>query len=338
VSIEMRPAAKSSAVGHHISLTPASSGGRCRTDLVEAHLRDLRYFVAVADELSFTAAAARLFVSQPALSKQIRRLEQTLRVPLFDRDRRRVRLTPAGQALLPRARRLLADWDDAARQVGRADAAARQVLRIGVQTGIGRGLYPAVQARFAELRPGWRIDLRQHGFDDPTAGLLDGSSDAALLWLPLPAGVPFEHRVLVAEPRYVVLARAHRLASQPEVAFADVIDEPIVALPPAAGPLRDFWIARPERGGRSPTIAVEAHSPDEGMEAVAAGQAIKLMAAGNVELYGRPDVVARPVRDLGPAELAVVWRAGDTSPGGRAEVRAFVQACVDASADQLSRQ
>jgi DNA-binding transcriptional LysR family regulator len=299
--------------------------------VMEAHLRDLRYFVAVAEELSFTAAAARLFVSQPALSKQVRRLEHTLRVPLFDRARRSVRLTPAGQALLPRARRLLAAWEDTARHVARADAAARRVLRVGVQTGIGRGLYPAIEARLAELLPGWQIDLRQHAFDDPTAGLLAGTSDAALLWLPLPDGVPFEHRVLVTEPRHVLLSMRHRLASQPEVAFASLLDEPIVALPSEAGPLRDFWIALPERHGRPPTIAVEAHSPDEGMEAVAAGHAIKLMAAGNAELYGRPDVLSRPVQGIGPAELAVVWPAG-AEAGERPEVRTFVQACTEAAA------
>jgi DNA-binding transcriptional LysR family regulator len=198
--------------------------------------------------------------------------------------------------------------------------------------GIGRGLYPAIEARLAELLPGWQIDLRQHAFDDPTAGLLAGTSDAALLWLPLPDGVPFEHRVLVTEPRHVLLSMRHRLASQPEVAFASLLDEPIVALPSEAGPLRDFWIALPERHGRPPTIAVEAHSPDEGMEAVAAGHAIKLMAAGNAELYGRPDVLSRPVQGIGPAELAVVWPAG-AEAGERPEVRTFVQACTEAAAN-----
>jgi DNA-binding transcriptional LysR family regulator len=300
--------------------------------VVDVHLRDLRYFVAVGEELSFSAAADRLFVSQPALSKQVRRLERTLRVQLFDRNRRQVQLTAAGRSLLPQARQLLAEWDHAAEQAVRVDAGARRVIRVGVLTGIGRGLYAGIQARLGERLPGWRVELRQHSFDDPMAGLADRTTDAALLWLPLPDDVPFEHRALVREARHVVLPADHPLAAQPEVAFASLVDEPIVALPPEAGPLRDFWIALAEREGRPPTIAVEAHSPDEGLEAVAAGQAIKLMAAGNVELYGRPDVVSRPVRGLGPAELAVVWRAGDLEGDGRAEVHAFVQACTQAAA------
>ena len=79
---------------------------------MDAHLRDLRYFVAVAEELNFTRAAERLHLSQPALSKQIRGLEATLRAQLFRRDRRQVELTAAGAALYEVARNLLQDWDD----------------------------------------------------------------------------------------------------------------------------------------------------------------------------------------------------------------------------------
>src|SRR5215467_502359 len=79
--------------------------------VMDVHVRDLRYFVAVAEELHFTRAAERLFVSQPALSKQIRMLERQLGAPLFDRAREGVRLTPVGETLLPHARQVLAAWD-----------------------------------------------------------------------------------------------------------------------------------------------------------------------------------------------------------------------------------
>jgi DNA-binding transcriptional LysR family regulator len=87
---------------------------------MDTHLRDLRYFVAVAEELHFTRAAKRLFVSQPALSKQIGQLEQSLKVELFQRDRRRVELTPAGHKLLGYARELLRQWDEAQQAVAEA--------------------------------------------------------------------------------------------------------------------------------------------------------------------------------------------------------------------------
>jgi len=96
---------------------------------MDVHLRDLRYFVAVADELSFTRAAERLHLSQPALSKQIAALETTLRARLLRRDRRQVSLTAAGAALHAAAQRLLADWDEAAAVVADAAAASSQSAR-----------------------------------------------------------------------------------------------------------------------------------------------------------------------------------------------------------------
>jgi len=151
---------------------------------MDVHVRDLRYFVAVAEELHFTRAAERLFVSQPALSKQIRVLEEQLRVELFVRDRRNVSLTPAGEALLPAARELIAVWDAAQQAVADAAAAAAALLRIGFSTSVGRGLLPRIQQHFARVRPNWRLQLRQVDWDDPTGGLRDGTSDLAIVWLP----------------------------------------------------------------------------------------------------------------------------------------------------------
>src|SRR6266567_8093544 len=109
---------------------------------MDAHLRDLRYFVAVAEELSFTRAAERLHMSQPALSKQIQGLETAVQARLFARDRRHVSLTAAGTALLNVARPLLGHWDDGIAAVGDAAAAEARKLRIGTLTSIGRDLYP----------------------------------------------------------------------------------------------------------------------------------------------------------------------------------------------------
>ncbi|MGH3212804.1 MAG: LysR family transcriptional regulator, partial [Trebonia sp.] len=126
---------------------------------MDAHLRDLRYFVAVAEELNFTRAAERLHLSQPALSKQIRGLETTLRAQLFRRDRRQVELTAAGAALHAVARSLLQDWDDGFAVVADAAAQDTRVLRVGTLTSIGRALYPAITDQFAKRQPGWQVEL-----------------------------------------------------------------------------------------------------------------------------------------------------------------------------------
>src|SRR4051794_24951905 len=114
---------------------------------MDVHGRDLRYFTSVAEELSFTRAAERLFISQPALSKQIRMLEKQLGVALFERDRGKVRLTGGGKALWPPARRVLAGGQGAETGGEEARPAERCPLVIGMSTSPGRGLLPALRTR-----------------------------------------------------------------------------------------------------------------------------------------------------------------------------------------------
>jgi DNA-binding transcriptional LysR family regulator len=294
---------------------------------MDAHLRDLRYFVAVAEELSFTRAAERLYISQPALSKQVRGLEETLRARLFERDRRQVRLTAAGRALLDTARQLLGAWDEGLPAVAAADARERRVLRVGTLTSIGRALYPAALQHFAQRLPGWRIELRSFSWTDTTAGLRDRVTDAAFLWLPVDAD-NIERTVLVSERRYVAMSSKHRLAKRREVDFAELIDEAFVALPPEAGSLRAFWLATDERRGQEARVVAEASSADETFEIVSSGAAVHLLAEGNAIVYARPGIVCIPVRGLSPAQLAVAWRRDDRRPA----VQAFVTACADAIA------
>jgi DNA-binding transcriptional LysR family regulator len=286
---------------------------------MDVHVRDLRYFAAVAEELSFTRAAERLYVSQPALSKQIRALERQLGFPLFERRARAIALTPQGAALLPAARELAAGWAEAVRAARTAGPA--ESLAVGMQTAVGRDLQREVLSRFRKR--GWRISLRLVNWEDPTAGLADGGVDAAFCWLPVPGvGAELTAKVLVREDRWVALPRGHRFAGRAAVDFAELLDEPFVALPPSAGPLRGFWLGTAERGGREPVVGLEASSPEEVFEAVGAGLGVVLLAEGNARLYARPDVVSVPVRGLAPCELALVWRAGDR----RREVAEFTAA------------
>jgi DNA-binding transcriptional LysR family regulator len=290
---------------------------------MDAHLRDLRYFLAVAEELNFTGAAKRLHLSQPALSKQIRRLEATLRVSLFERNRREVRLTAAGNALRDAAVPLLSSWDAAMVSVGEAGAQDSQVLRVGTLTSIGRSLYPAVIDAFTADMPNWRVELRSFGWGDPTAGLHDGQTDVAFLWLPIDAG-GVAYQVLAVEDRVLAISTRHPLAKQPRVRFADIVDEPFVALPPSAGILRDFWLAADERAGRPANVVAEVASADETFELVASGAAVHLLASGNATIYVRPGVTCVPIEGVAPAEFAIGWRHGDR----RRAVRAFIQACT----------
>ncbi|MEU4293809.1 LysR substrate-binding domain-containing protein [Kribbella sp. NPDC026596] len=286
---------------------------------MDAHLRELRYFVATAEDLTVTAAAARLFVSQPALSKQLRALERRLGFELFERLPRGLALTDQGSALLPVVRAMLETWDRGYVEA-RALSHPRQLV-VGMQTAVGRDLQrPAVQ-RFRERAPGWTVALRLVGWDDPTAGLADATSDVAFVWLPVPTGLAT--RVLIREDRWVALPSGHALADRAEIPFASLLEEPFVALPVAAGPLRDFWLALDARPGPA-LIAAEATAADEVLELVSAGVGVALIAKGNARLYERPGVTFRPVPDLPPAELAIAWRRTDP----RDIVHLFVD-CID---------
>jgi DNA-binding transcriptional LysR family regulator len=292
---------------------------------MDAHLRDLRYFVAIAEELSFTRAAERLYVSQPALSKQIRQLENGLRVRLFDRDRRTVRLTPPGEVLLSAARDLIASWDEAQRVVSDTAAAEAAVLTIGLSTSVGRGLLQRARTRFAERHPNWRLEIRQINWEDATAGLAEGDVDAALVWLPIPRQDQFTIRVLATEPRWVALRDDHPLAKRPEVEFNELLNEPFLALPEQAGPLRDYWLAITERGDHPVRIGATVHNAEETFAAIEGGNGIVLLASGNAAIYQRTGITALPVKGLTSCELALAWNPGDH----RTVLRDLIQALSD---------
>ncbi|WP_101830302.1 LysR family transcriptional regulator [Frankia canadensis] len=292
---------------------------------MDVHIRQLRYFVAVAEELSFTVAAEdRLFVSQPAVSKQIRQLELSFRAALFERNSRTVNLTQAGRALLPEARRIIAQWEDAQRAVADAAAARHRTLVVGFQTRIGRGLIPAVRAALEMALPQWRLLLRQVPCSDPSAGLAGGGGvDVAFAWLPVHADAAFSWQVVTSEDRWVAMPSKHPLAESAEVDFADLAEEPFIALPDDAGPLRESWLAAGQRTVPA-LVGAEATTAEEALEAVASGLGVVLLTAGSAEMYRRDDVVFHPVRGLPPAELAVVWRTGDR----RRAVQIFVDVCL----------
>ncbi|SFP78082.1 DNA-binding transcriptional regulator, LysR family [Geodermatophilus dictyosporus] len=295
---------------------------------MDVHVRDLRYFLAVADELHFTRAAQRLFVSQPALSRQIRALEQSLRTPLFVRGPGGVALTAAGRLLQDHALRVVAAWDEAQAAVAEAVAARSTVLVAGLTISVGRGLLPVATRAFQERHPAVRVELRQVGFGDATVGLADGDADVAFCWLPLPGDAGVRHRVLFTEPRLVALPVGHRLTTRTEVTVEDLLDEPFLAIPESAGPLRSFWLGEDARGGRPARVAAVVHGPEEVVEALGRGLGVALISGGNAEIYRRPEFVVRPVRGLAPAHLAVAWREGD----GRAQVHDFVRSCTAAAA------
>ncbi|MGP3963405.1 LysR family transcriptional regulator [Nonomuraea sp. 3N208] len=188
---------------------------------MDVDTRLLRYFIAVAEEGSLTRAAERLFVSQPALTKQIRQLEAQLGVRLFTRSKAGMALTEAGRALAQQAPALLAGWDQALRETRSTASRAARVLRVGFLASAANEATQHIVAEFARRRPGWRADMRQAAWSNPAAGLDRGDVDAALLRLPFPGQESLRVEVLFTEPRWAPESAA-RYYARPGVTYRPV--------------------------------------------------------------------------------------------------------------------
>jgi DNA-binding transcriptional LysR family regulator len=292
---------------------------------MDVDTRVLRYFVAVAEEGNLTRAAQRLFVSQPALTKQIKRLEAQLGVRLFARSRTGMALTEPGRTLAERAPALLAGWDQALQQTKSTASREARVLRVGFIASAANEATQQIVAAFARRRPGWRVDMRQAAWSDPTAGLLDGDVDVALLRLPFPGQDALRVETLFTEPRCVALPTNHPYAAREQIPFQDLWDEPFVAAPATTGWWRDYWLATDERDGHPPRVGAVTDQPDDWLSAIANGYGIALAPESAARFYARPGVTYRPVIGVSPTHVGVAWPpAADTDP----LVQDFVHCCL----------
>ncbi|MEV4169015.1 LysR family transcriptional regulator [Nonomuraea sp. NPDC049709] len=293
---------------------------------MDVDTRLLRYFIAVAEEGGLTRAAQRLYVSQPALTKQIKQLEAQLGVLLFTRSRTGMALTEPGRALAERAPELLAVWNRALRETRHAADRAARVLRVGFLASAANEATQEIVAAFARRRPGWRADMRQASWSNPTAGLADGDVDVALLRVPFPGQDGLRVEVLFSEPRWIALPSSHPLATRDLIPFSELWDEPFVAAPEETGPWRDFWVGADERDGRPVRIGAVAAQPDEWLSAIANGYGVALAPESAARFYARPGVTYRPVSGISPTRVGVAWDpADDADP----IVQDFVRCCLD---------
>ncbi len=295
---------------------------------MDVHTRLLRYFTVVAQEGNLTRAAERLFVSQPALTKQIRQLESQMGVRLFTRSRAGMTLTAAGRALAGHAPAVLADLDQALREAKSAASQAARVLRVGFLAGAANEATQQILAAFTSRRPGWRVEMRAATWLDPTAGLASGDADVALLRLPFPGQDDLRTEVLLTEPRWVALPATHPLAGRDQISIRDLWDEPFVAAPAETGWWRDWWLAAGEREGHPVRIGAvtETGQPDDWLTAIANGYGVALAPESATRYYARPGIVYRPVTGLSPSQAGVAWPpTADANP----VIQDFVRCCLD---------
>jgi DNA-binding transcriptional LysR family regulator len=271
--------------------------------------RRLGYFVAVADELSFTRAAERLHMAQPPLSQQIALLEKELGATLFDRSRRTIRLTAAGAALLPEARRLLADLDETTRLVRRVAEGAIGRLTVGFVPSAINGALPGLLRTFRTDHPAVDLTLREMAPDALLRAVHDRRLDLAMLYLPI--GEPdLAVHPLGAEDLLLALPDDHPAADAETVALADVAGQPLVLPEQHDVPgLHAAVTALFAGAGITPLVAqrgVWLMQTVLGLVAAGIGLAV---VPSSVSALRRTGVTLRPIRDAGHrVQLAAVWR------------------------------
>lgn len=280
-------------------------------------LRHLRYFVAVAEELSFTRAAQRLHIAQPPLSMQIRRLERTLGAELFDRSRREIALTAAGEALLTEARRLLVQVDQALRAAQQAGAGDVGRLTVGFVPSASNAALPAYVRAFRARHPRVELFLRELPPDDLVTALHNGGVDVCFLYLPF-ADERLATRTVEREPLIAVLPADHRLAAGPRaapLAVSALRDEPFVLPARHRMPgLNARVLEACRRAGFEPlAVQKDVWLIQTMLGLVAAGLGVALV-PGSVRNLRRAGVSFRRLDTAIDVELGAFWRADDRSP------------------------
>jgi DNA-binding transcriptional LysR family regulator len=261
-------------------------------------LRQLRYFVAVAEHLSFTTAARELHLAQQSLSQQIARLERTVGARLLDRDTRGTRLTEPGRLFLAEARDVLARAERAVAVARRAEAGELGRLRLALLSSTANYMLPLVVRTCREELPEVAVTTADLAIEPLVAGLREGAFDLAFTRPPLVDDL--DTRTLAREPVCAVLPAGHRLAERSEVALAELAGEPWVLTPRASWPPwhdkydRDFAAA-----GFVPDVVERAATVPNLLGLVAAGVGVTRLAAS-----------ARTLRDTGVVFVPI---AGDTA-------------------------
>jgi DNA-binding transcriptional LysR family regulator len=225
--------------------------------------QQLRYFVAVAETRHFTRAAELMHVSQPSLSQQLRALEHELGAGLFSRARGNITLTDAGEALLPLARRILADADAARREVQELAELRRGHVRLGATPSLCTGLLPDVLRAYHRQYPGIRLIVQESGSHDLVRDLARGGLDLAIVVLPLPASAPALTTVELLREDLVVVSAPDRPAPGQggKVRVADLAHEQFVMFRHGYD-LRDLTVAACRAEGFEPDLAVEGGEMD----------------------------------------------------------------------------
>jgi DNA-binding transcriptional LysR family regulator len=288
-------------------------------------LRQLKYFVTVAEELSFVRAAQRLHMSQPPLSQHIKALEEELGVELLFRNKREVRLTDAGRVFLAESRDLLARAQAVTHRTRQAAGGEQAELRVGMATSALFHVLPRLLERLAEQLPGVRISVtdmnseeqvRSLGVDKLDLGFIHARADLRGL----------QQLRVVTDTFALVLPAGHPMAARADLALSDVQSEPMVAFSREHAPaLFDALIASCQHEGFSPRIAHIARHPASLLQMVRLGLGVSIVPRA----YADDDLPGLAFHHLpamaGQLKIDAVWRDSHAGTGLRRVLESVLQ-------------
>jgi DNA-binding transcriptional LysR family regulator len=276
--------------------------------------QQLQYFVAVAETRHFTRAAEHVHVAQPSLSQQIRALERELGAELFSRARGNIALTDAGEALLPLARRILADAETARYEVQELAQLRRGRVRLGATPSLCTGLLPEVLRAFHDRHPGIQLLVEESGSRDLVRNLARGALDLALVVLPLPSASPaLATTELLREDLVVVTAAAaKRPGGGAPVRPEDLRDYPLVMFRHGYD-LRELTVTACRAAGFEPAFTVEGGEMDAVLGFIRAGLGAAVLPSMVAERAG-PDLLITPFAPPGLQRTIALAHRTDVAP------------------------
>ena len=285
--------------------------------MADPTVQQLRYAVALADIRHFGRAARASFVSQPALSAQIRELEARLRIQLFERTSRGVLITQAGAEVIERARRILHEVDDLCEAAAGVGGELNGSLRLGVIPTIAPYVLPHAIGLIRDAYPALELYLREDRTEALIEQLQAGELDLLLLSLPV-ARPGIEELALYAEPFLLALPETHALARRRRCDVSELVDERLVLLEEGHC-LRDQALAVCELAGRDGSAEVQGTSLPTVVQMVGSGLGVTLVPAGTVERDVRPGahVVVRALQPPAPTRtVGLAYRSSSARVAG----------------------
>jgi LysR family transcriptional regulator, transcription activator of glutamate synthase operon len=288
-------------------------------------LRQLRYLVALAEERNFTRAAAREHIAQPALSQQIRRLEDEVSVPLVERTTRQVTITHAGQLLVARARRILAEVEAAQAELLGVRGLETGHVTVGVIHTMGPVDVSLVLAIFHERHPAIELTLREQSSEELAQMLRDDELDLAFLSVTERVeshGLGLHQ--LVSEELVALVPLNHPLAGRPVLRMAELREEEFISYREGAR-LRELLISAGREAGFQPKIKLELDESQRIRRLVARGMGVAILPRSDAVGHGAEVAVATLIDPPLSRDVTLAWRQGRRHPPAVVEFLALAR-------------